>query len=302
MSAPNPISRRRFFVAFNPGAGRSHRTFLDSVLAQLRVSGGIVDMARAVTAQSARVEAKAAAGSGAYDAIVAAGGDGTIRQIAAAVAGSGVPIGIIPIGTGNVLAHEIAMPRRAGAIAHVLATGPVIAITHAVANDEPFLLMAGAGFDGRVVQGLDVGWKQWIGKAAYVGPALAAFSGPLDCLDIVLDGKKHQATWAVIANARHFGGRFVIAPRTHIATSGLQAVLFHARSRSVLLKQLTALGLGRLERLAERPPCDVQMIACVEARITSAVPVPVQIDGDDFATTPLVVRPGTGSIDLIVPG
>ena len=61
-----------------------------------------------------------AAESGSYDAIVAAGGDGTIRHAAAALIGTDMALGIIPVGTGNVLAHEIGLARTPAAIARML--------------------------------------------------------------------------------------------------------------------------------------------------------------------------------------
>ena len=66
---------------------------------------------------AARRAARKAAESGSYDAIVAAGGDGTIRHVAAALIGTEMPLGIIPVGTGNVLAHEIGLAATAGAVA-----------------------------------------------------------------------------------------------------------------------------------------------------------------------------------------
>ena len=66
-----------------------------------------------------------------------------------------MPLGIIPVGTGNVLAHEIGLARTADAIARMLLEGPVAKVACAQANGEPFLLMVGAGFDARVVAALD---------------------------------------------------------------------------------------------------------------------------------------------------
>ena len=66
---------------------------------------------RGVDIQGARLAIRKAAESGRYDAVIAAGGDGTIRQVAATLIGTDMPLGIIPVGTGNVLAHEIGLAR-----------------------------------------------------------------------------------------------------------------------------------------------------------------------------------------------
>ena len=293
--------RQRFLLVFNPGAGRSDRAFLESVLARLAAAGATIARAVSVTAAGARAEVRAAVTSGPFDAVIAAGGDGTIRQVAVAAIDSGVPVGIIPVGTANVLAHEIGLVRNAAGVAQVLLDGTAKTIAVATANGEPFLLMAGAGFDGRVIAALDQGWKARIGKAAFVAPVLATLARPLDVLHATIDGRPHTATWIVAANARHYGGAFVIAPDAGLTRPGLQAILFHARSRRRLFRQLAALGLGHLERRQALAACDIEIIACSDVTITAAAPVPTQIDGDPFGATPLVVRQGPATVALIMP-
>jgi diacylglycerol kinase family enzyme len=292
---------RRFFLIFNPGAGTSRRAFLDKVVARLHAHAIDVAWAGAKTAEAARSEARAAARSGTFAAVIAAGGDGTIRQAAAGVAGTPCPIGAIPLGTGNVLAHEIAISRTPEAIASMLVAGQTLPVELGLANGEPFLLMAGAGFDGRIVGALDHRVKASIAKAAYVMPSLRALAAPLDRLDVSIDGRRHEASWAVICNARHYGGAFVMAQRTHLSMPGLSAVLFHSRSRPHLVSQLLALATGRLEARAGSGGGDVTMITCERVEITSASPAPVQIDGDAFGMTPLTVTRGGGVVKLIVP-
>ena len=77
--------------------------------ASSRTRGATVTRMRGADIAGARTRAREAAESGSYDAIVAAGGDGTIRHVAAALIGTDTPLGIIPVGTGNVLAHEIGL-------------------------------------------------------------------------------------------------------------------------------------------------------------------------------------------------
>jgi len=136
---------------------------------------------------------------------------------------------------------------------------------------------------------------------AYAGPLLGALIRPMDTLSVTVDGHRHAASWAVIANARHYGGRFVLAPRTGILERGLEAILFKARSRAVLVGQLMSLAVGRLGPRAAQLG-DVQMLPCSHVTITAHEPVPTQIDGDVFGTTPLDVDAGTAQVRLIVPG
>jgi diacylglycerol kinase family enzyme len=292
--------RHRFLLIANPGAGLAGYPLVDAVTNALARAGAQVTRVCTGSAQAARRETTEGAASARYDAVVAAGGDGTIRQIAASLIGTDVPMGVIPVGTGNVLAHEIGLPRNAEAIQRTLTQGSAVTVACARANNEPFLLMAGVGFDGRVIAALDQRLKSYIGKAAYAGPVLGALVRPMDALTVAVDGRRHEASWAVIANARHYGGRFVLAPRTGIQERGLQAVLFKAASRNVLIRQLMSIATGTLhDRCASHG--DVEILPCSRVTVTSHHPVPVQVDGDSFGLTPLVIDQGDANLRLIVP-
>jgi len=289
--------RRRFFLIENAMAGTGRRGATARVVDLLEGAGGSVERCSAHGALQAEQRAAAAARSGRYDALIAAGGDGTIRHAARAVAGTDMPLGIIPLGTANVLAHEIGLGRTPRALAHVLQTGPVAAIAAPLANGEVFLLMAGAGFDGRVIAALSHAVKGRLGKLAYAGPVLRALRRPPDRLQVRIDGKMHRASWVVIANARHYGGRFVIAPSTGLREPGLSAVLFDAADRAELAASLLSLATGRLATCRH-----VRVHACARVEVEAEAPVPVQVDGDAFGATPLVVEAEGGPrVALIVP-
>lgn len=293
--------RSRFFLVENPGAGVAGTPLVEDVVRLLAKGGGLVTRASSADMQASRLAVRKAAESGGYDAILAAGGDGTIRNVAAALVGSDLPLGIIPVGTGNVLAHEIGLARTPAAIARMLLEGPVARVACAQANGEPFLLMVGVGFDARVVAALDQRLKSRLGKVAYAGPLLGAIMRPADTLLVTVDGRRHVATWAVIANARHYGGRFVLAPRTGILQRGLEVILFKTRSRAVLFSHLMSLATGQLEPRAQHDG-DVEMLPCSRVSVTARNPVPIQIDGDAVGSTPVEVDAGTCEVCLIVPG
>jgi diacylglycerol kinase family enzyme len=294
------MPRRRFFLITNPGAGLTGSPLVDAVAHALLRAGAELTLTQPGDIDMARAQVREAARSARYDAILAAGGDGTIRQVAATLIGTDAPLGIVPVGTGNVLAHEIGLAPQANAIADMLLRGPVIHAVCARANDEPFLLMAGAGFDGRVIAALDHRLKSHVGKAAYAAPMSGALAHPVDTLTVTVDGTTHEASWAVISNVRHYGGNFVMARRTGIRERGLQAILFKAKNRAVLLGQLMALAMGMLDARSARHG-DVEMLPCLRAKVTAQHPVPTQIDGDAFGSTPLDIEAGAADLRLIVP-
>ena len=91
-----------------------------------------------------------------------------------------------------------------------------------------------------------------------------------------------------------------MARRTGIRERGLQAILFKARNRGELVSQLMALAMGALDERSARHG-DVEILPCLQARVTAQKPVPTQIDGDAFGSTPLQIEAGAADLHLIVP-
>jgi diacylglycerol kinase (ATP) len=293
--------RRRFLIVFNPTAGRASRRKLDAVLAALRTMDPGVDVVTAEPAVGQRArDCVAAALPEGITAVVAAGGDGTIREAACGLIGTDVPLGVVPLGTGNVLSHELQLPERPADLARVLLAQATRAVAPALANDEPFLLMAGVGLDGRIVAGLDHDLKNRIGKLAYARPVVAAWTAASDQLTLHLDGVQHQAAWAVLAKARHFGGRYILSPWSDMAASHMTALLFQGSTRMARMGDGFALLTGRMAERAKRQGL-LKVVACHHAVVTSVTPAPVQLDGDAFGATPLTVRASGQKLRLIVP-
>jgi diacylglycerol kinase family enzyme len=292
--APAAARRRRFLLVENPIAGVSRRTLTDDVVRALEERGAVVtrlgteaDLAGVDWAEVARR----------YDAVIAAGGDGTVRALGRSVAATGLPLGLIPRGTGNVLAEEVELPRSPDAIADVLTTGPVVRIRGARANGEPMFLMAGIGFDGDVVQRLDLGLKRSVGKAAYAMPALAAIGARQPRLSVRIDGGEPlEAGWVVVANARRYGGSFQLSRRAGLRNDGLIVVLFPLGGPIRRAGELLALGAGRLDRMR-----GVRILPARRVSIRSADRAPVQIDGDAVGSLPLEMEWGEPQLALIVP-
>lgn len=288
--------RTSFLLIDNPFAGHGSRRLVDEVVAGLARRGARVSRMPAAHLAAAHAATLDAARAGAFDAVVAAGGDGTIRRAAALMMGSPTPLGVIPLGTGNVLAHEAALPRDPASIARLLMGGEARNVPLAAANGAPFLLMVGAGFDGRVIAGLDQGLKSRLGKLAYAPPVLSALVPPPSLLRVTVDGVTYAAEWAVITKSRCYGGRFVIAEAGGVEKPGLLAVLIEAMSRVELAATLLALATGTLA--ARR---NVRVIPCRRAVIEASEPVPVQVDGDAFGTSPVDVVADHGSVSMILP-
>jgi diacylglycerol kinase (ATP) len=291
----SPRPRRRFLLIDNPTSGTGSRRLVTGVLAALAARGCIVERAP-VGAADAKAVLSRAVREGVFDALIAAGGDGTIRLAAAMLRGTETPLGIVPLGTGNVLAHEVGLPRTPEGLADLLVTGEVRTIEMGTANGEPFLLMVGVGFDGHVIGALNATLKSRLGKFAYGLPVMGALVRPSTRLTVEIEGIVHAADWAIITNARCYGGAFVVSEHAGLERPGLVAVLIEAANRRELVLTLLALARGQLG--ARR---NVRMIDCKAATIRADRPVPVQIDGDAFERTPVEIRSGGGQVRLILP-
>ncbi len=286
--------RSRFLLIHNAIAGLKGRSLVDNVVTELERRGASVT--RCAPGEAA-MRAAVANASQNFDALIAAGGDGTVRALAAALNGAAIPIALIPMGTGNVLASETGMPRRAAALSGVIVSGPVQHIDGARANGQPFYLMAGAGFDGAAVSGLNTPLKRRLGKLAYAGPGFSALASKPPLLDITIDGKSYVANWVVFANGQRYGGPFTITRRSDLRTPGLHAVLITAPTRRALAGMVARLAAGALDRTA-----GVTIVPCQTASVRSVAKVMVQVDGDAFGETPLEIEAGGCGFGLIVPG
>jgi len=286
-----PPIRHRFLVVRNPTAGVAASRLTIEVEQWLAALGCAVSHCETTSIDATLGLAETA---GAFDAVVAAGGDGTIRALAGVVAGIGTPLGIIPVGTGNVMANEAGIPSGSEAIARTLAGGPVIEIEGGRVNGADFFLMAGAGLDGAVISRLDVALKRRLGKLAYVEPTISVLAQAPRAFRVLVDGTAYDACWVVAANARHYAGRFVIAPAASLFTPGLHAVLLEPRSRHALAAALAALAAGRHERVR-----GLHILPACRIEVPDAQPI--EADGDYLGTAPFIVTAGGPRLSLIVP-
>jgi YegS/Rv2252/BmrU family lipid kinase len=273
---------RRILVVFNPAAGRSRRHKFARIIAALRLQADITAIAETNAPGHAELIARNA-DPATVDLIAAAGGDGTINEIVNGLRGKSIALGIIPLGTANVLADEIGLKRSASAVAGALAHGPLRPIHLGEANGRRFVMMAGAGFDADVVDGVSLALKKKLGAFAYVWKtATLAFTDSFAGFDVMIDGATFRTTSAVICNGRHYGGPFVAAPAAAITDDSLHVILLKGRGWFSVLRYGAALVVGLLPRLP-----DVEIVPGRNISIAANGARPVQADGDIITRLPL---------------
>lgn len=217
------------------------------------------------------------------DLVVAAGGDGTINEVVNGLIGSEMPLGIIPLGTANVFAAEIGFPMTAHAVATTLAHGVAAPVYVGRANGRVFSLMAGAGFDALVVEGVNARLKRLCGKCAYVHQSLARMVGWRARRYLVtVDGRCEEAASVVIANGRYYAGRYVLAPKARLSAPSFQVVLFRSGGRGAVMRYGVSMLLNRIPRLS-----DVTILEGRTVEVAGPTDEAVQGDGDVIARLPL---------------
>jgi len=292
--------RRRFAVVFNSKAGVAIPRLLDGVLRDLRAQGADVFQLSARSAAEAAERVAEVGRQGLCDAVIAAGGDGTFRAVAMGAAECGLPVGLVPLGTGNVLAHEIGMPRRARDLAAVLLHGTDIEADGGLVNGTPFFLMTGVGFDARIVARLNYRTKRVLGRGAYTYPVLKTLAEGPQVFDVELDGRRFEASWVILTFASRYGGSFVLTRDTGVGHGSLIAVVVEARSRFAVAARAMSLALGRLTA-PDRRPAGVHVLPVKRALIGRTTAVPIEVDGDEAGVTPADVRADGPRVRVIVP-
>lgn len=293
----------RIAIIFNPIAGRSRRLVLEDVCDRLVARGWAVELkptgARGDAERFAREIANLPAETR-PDLLAVAGGDGTIGEAINGLVAATNPmsIGIIPMGTANVLAAEIGLAVNVDAIAAALDARRTQTVHIGRANGRAFTLMAGVGVDAHVVAELDVALKRRIGKAAYVIGALRQlFRFGFPTYRVQIDNNAAlDAASVIVAKGRFYGGRHVVAPLAQLAAPSFQVCLFERKGAFHMLRYAMALALGRLPRAR-----GYRILEGRHVVIDGPAQDPIQGDGDILGHLPAIIDIASMPIRLVMP-
>ncbi len=293
---PSPAPRRRVLVIHNPTAGWRRRRRFARILNALVREG--IDIDVRPTTQRGDAEAFARnADRDHVDVIAVAGGDGTINEVVNGLHDPALPLAIIPLGTANVLAHEIGLGGSPTEIARTIAHGTPRPISVGVVNGRRFVMMAGFGFDAYVVSTVKPKLKRILGKAAYVLSTLAALMAfRFPKYRVRVDGETFDVASAVIANGHFYGGTFICARDARLVDPTLHAVLFLKWGVLPTIRYAVWLALGRLDKLP-----DVKIVPATDIEVERVDAGPVQGDGDILAHLPARITLAPAALALMMP-
>jgi diacylglycerol kinase (ATP) len=228
--------------------------------------------------------------------IVAAGGDGTINEVAEGMMHSAVPLGILPAGTANVLAMETGMSRNLETAARELLTYTPERISvgrlhynNSVPGSRHFLLMAGIGLDARIIYNLSAPLKTNLGKVAYWIAAFSLMGRRLEEFSVKIEDRDYRCSFALVSKVRNYGGDLKIARDTSLFDDQFEVVLFSGKNSVRYLRYFARVVRNRLQGMKGVTILRARQLDISPVRDTR---VYMQIDGEYAGHLP-------GSIDIV---
>jgi YegS/Rv2252/BmrU family lipid kinase len=284
----------RIFVIFNPAArgekSQRLRHFLE------RKAGNDVTLAPTQRAGEAQTLAARAVADG-YSAVAAAGGDGTVNEVINGIGTSGVPLGILPLGTVNVFALELGIPRDLGAAWAVMYTGQtrLIDLAHAQSGSGGrfFAQLAGVGFDARAVRAANWELKKKIGPLAYVWAGLKVLHERPADVEVAADGRTAHGVAVFVGNGRYYGGRFRLFPQARLDDGLLDVCVFERAGYLDVLRYGQGILRATHPQMRGVHHFQASTLACRGA-------TPFELDGEDAGDAPVTFSVKPRALRVIV--
>ena len=313
-----PGRLRRIAVVLNPSKFEGTDDFRRRISEVVeRVEGAEVEFYETTIDDPGRGQTERAVADGA-DLVMAAGGDGTVRMVASVLAGTDTRMGIIPSGTGNLLARNVDIPLEDPAAAMVAAlTGTDHQVdvgwlrygdSPAAAQSAPkqiFLVIAGFGADAEMIGYTDPRMKKRIGWVAYVFGGVRTILGR--SVDVVVElpdrtRHAHKARTVLLGNVGKLPGGFVLMPDATIDNGRLEVVVAGWRGAAGFSQVATQVINPKLVPKVGPKLSTMERYLTTGIRVTTAKAQPVQLDGDtDIEATHLIATVDPGVLRLRVP-
>jgi diacylglycerol kinase (ATP) len=296
---------RHVLISVNPCAGAQNR---QAIVEELRrhVEKRALECSIVTDIETLSQKATELSAAGHLRAVVAAGGDGTFRLVAARVP-CGTALFPLPLGTENLLARYLEITVDAERCARILAEGWTIQHDAGEAGGRLFALMVGCGFDADVVRRLHAQRQGHIHHWSYAKPildairkyeypALRLYYAPADA-DSVNAELTHEisARWAFVVNVPRYAGGLSLAPWANANDGLLDICTFKEGSLWYGLMYLGGILLGQHESMH-----DFTRVRTRRLRIESEGKVPYQVDGDPGGDLPIDIRVLQSRLRLVV--
>lgn len=239
--------------------------------------------------------------------VVTVGGDGTVNDVIQGLCAdrtkAQAALGLIPMGTANVLARIFSLPLRDPArAAQIIQEGQTRTIDLGRSGTHWFAFVAGVGFDGAVTRAIDIRFKRRYGEWAYVASAMRqAVSYPCHRMTVRLDGGEPQTYDAYLllaANGSRYAGRFQLGPQVRMDDGKLDIFicLWRRPLAAALLAHAVALGGNRVGTTS-----GILHFQASRVEVEAVRPLPVQLDGDAAGETPVAIETVPNALTVLAP-
>ncbi len=232
-------------------------------------------------------------------AVVAVGGDGTVREVAEGLLGRAIPLAILPAGTENLVAKQFKIDASPVRLVDTLLNPDIREIDVGLVGQRVFLVVVGVGFDAEVVRRLSQRRRGHITHLDYFLPTWQSFwSHSFPSLSVHADGQVvfEGEGLVFIGNMPRYGVGLSILKNAVMDDGLLDICIFRCRSRLKLLSHALRTACGR--HLASG---DVLYLRAREIRVSSDAPVPIEVDGDDGGDLPADIRLSPQKLQILVP-
>jgi YegS/Rv2252/BmrU family lipid kinase len=233
------------------------------------------------------------------DCVILGGGDGTLNAALPALLETGLPLGVIPLGTANDLARTLGIPADAESAAAIIAAGHLRAIDLGEVNGQPYFNVASIGFGVDLTRALTRDAKQRWGTLGYLIAAFRAirrmrpFHATVRIGDTV---RRVHTVHLAVGNGRHYGGGMTVSEDAAIDDNRLDVYSLEVANAWALIKLLPSLRTGRHGRWGE-----VRTMAGQEVTVETSRPRSVNTDGEITTRTPAHFRVLHGAVRVFAP-
>jgi diacylglycerol kinase (ATP) len=290
-----------YTIILNPFAqsGRSHS--LAKPLSQL---SNRIQIKLTVGKEGGTREAEAAVREGSK-VIVAAGGDGTINEVLNGMLGSGLPLGILPIGSVNVFARDLKIPLKWSDAWDVIQRGKYrevdLVCMEYHRGGKPmkrcFVQLAGFGFDAQIVKQVTWEKKRKWGPLSYVFEGLKCLNMELPPLKVKIDGQAAvSCAFALVGNGRFYGGPFNVFKKASLDDGLMDLCIFDQPGVIPTMVYLTAIAKGTHLRTK-----GITYKQAKKVEFTSTGQIPVEMDGEFVGHTPAKLTMIPKGLKILVP-
>ena len=231
-----------------------------------------------------------------FDAVVAAGGDGTVASAAYLLAETGIPLLPFPAGTANLLAMNLASPAEPHALARLMREQRLMDFDIGeieLSNGERFgfSMIAGAGYDAAIMEGAEPS-KRLLGPMAYFTAAFANFAPQFSRITLTIDGKTVETQGVGVLAINFSKLQFDISlVHENLPRDGMfDIVVMNTHDAVGLIPAILSCMLDRAGEFPSRPDA-MEVFRCQECTVVADPPLAVQYDGEVTGTmTPFTVR------------